>query len=149
MADATLLQALTSKLLSDPAVSAAFASSGGLWLDGPPEDETSLPTLTVTDHDEVPLWNSGGILSEDGRFKLIVTGYQPLSGVEALAGLVKTLLDPDPVKTTGARVELTISGVPLCYIERQDYQVRRVKQRGAAGSYVFQVVMPYRAYMLK
>lgn len=146
----TLLQGLEAKLDGDPAVSAAFAASGGVWLAGVPEDINTLPFLAVVHHDEVPDLNGPpGIVDEIGSFDIVIRGVQPLSGVEALAGLVKALLDPIPSRDPGGRVELTIQGVALCYVERLGYRVKRLPRRAAAGPYLYEITMPFRSFLTR
>jgi hypothetical protein len=143
----TLLGAVEA-LIDASAVGKALKASGGLWLGGVPEDLAVLPFLAIVHHGEVPTFDpAGGLVEEVGHFDLVVTGRQPLGAVEALAGQVKALFDPNPGATPGGFVELQVAYAAVAWAYRLDYQVERLRQRAADGAYVYQVTMPYESHV--
>lgn len=142
----TLLGSLVSKLDASP-VGTALASAGGTWVGGIPEDKPSLPFLAVLEHSERPLWSEAACLTaEDGNFVLAV--YEiGLQQAEALAGLVKTLLDPPSPAVRPGFVELDIADVGLCYVKRLDYRVRLAPWKAQDGRHVFEILMPFATYL--
>lgn len=146
---ATLLAALQEKL-DGSAVFAQFKASGGVWVGGVPEDLTKLPFLAIVHHDEIPDFGGPpGIMDERGSFDLVVVGKQPLSAAEALAGQIKAILDPVPSRDPEGRVELTITGAALAFVERAGYRVERLPQRTADGGYAYQITMPFRSFVTR
>lgn len=149
MAVATTLLGALSQLLDASPVGTALRAAGGVWVGGVPEDKPTLPFLAVLNHSEKPfLEGAPAVIEEDGYFELAV--YQiGLQQAEALAGLVKALLDPTPSTAPGGRVELAIDGAALAKVWRLDYCVRLAPWKAQDGRYVYEVLMPCASFVTR
>ncbi len=152
MAAATLLGALTALFDADSVLTADTAATGGLWVGGIPEDRVALPAVALLHHDEVPDWTlDSTTVQEEGSFSFVVYA-QTLAVAEALAADLKAVYDPSSRpraanQPRNAFVKLSITNGVTAFIRRKGYQVQLVEYRAADSTWVYEVTMPYHAYV--
>ncbi|MGH8358113.1 MAG: hypothetical protein ACRESF_11525 [Pseudomonas sp.] len=146
----TTLAALSTLFAGGGTLGTDFAGSGGLWVGGVPEDkDVSLPLAVLVHHDEKPEWNfESATVQETTDFDLVIYAIG-LAVAEGLANNVKAVFDPSSNNSKGDFVQLTMTGVNAAWLERQSYRIRLVDYRAADSSWVYEITLPYKAFVVR
>lgn len=150
----TTLGAIVALFAGDATLTTDFTAAGGLWVGGVPEVFTVLPFVCLANFHERPDWNfEGQIVEETSTFDFLLYAVG-LAAAEKLAGDIKAVFDPSSSpkagKTAGAFVQLPLATTSTnSWLERQDYTIRAVEYRAADSSWVYEITLPYKAFVAR